>query len=93
MWCLGRLLSLMIGNDVPQGDKSWSCFLLLLTIIDYVFAPSVEILDYLKELIDTHHQLFKEVYPLSPIIPKLHYVIHIPEWSYVFNVLAIQNVN
>lgn len=82
MWCLGRLLPLMIGSDVPPGNECWDCFLLLMTIVDYVFAPvtSKEILDYLKELIETHHKLFKEVYPLSPIIPKLHYVVHIPEW-------------
>ena len=72
----------MIGSDVPPGNECWDCFLLLMTIVDYVFAPvtSKKILDYLEELIETHHKLFKEVYPLSPIIPKLHYVVHIPEW-------------
>ena len=82
MWCLGRLLPLMIGADVQYHNQHWECFLLMMTIVDYVFVPvtSTEFLDYLKDLIETHHHLFKELYPSSPIIPKLHYIIHIPQW-------------
>ncbi len=82
MWCLGRLLPLLIGADITPGKQHWECFLKLMEIVDYVFAPvtSTEILDHLQERIETHHQLFTEIYPSSPVIPKLHYVIHIPEW-------------
>ena len=82
MWCLARLVPLMLGNDVPLSDKHRECFLLMLTIIDYVFAPvtSIEIIPYLQQLIKEHHEMFKEVYPTSPIIPKMHYMIHLPEW-------------
>ncbi len=61
MWCLGRLLPLLIGIDVPAEDQHWECFLLLMTIVDYVFAPvtSMDVLDYVKELIETHHLLFQ----------------------------------
>ena len=38
MWCLGRLLPLIIGDLVPEDDEKWELFLQL-TIIDYVFAP------------------------------------------------------
>ena len=41
MWCLSRLLSLMIGDRVPESDPRWKNFLLLLEIIDYVFAPVI----------------------------------------------------
>ena len=82
MWCLGRLLPLMIGADVPCHNQQWECFLQLMIIVDYVFAPvtSIEVIDYVKDLIETHHQSFKELYPSAPIIPKLHYMIHIPDW-------------
>ena len=72
----------MIGEKVSPHDQHWKCFLLMMTIVDYVFVPvtSTEVVEYLKELIESHHELFKEVYPSASIIPKLHYVIHIPQW-------------
>ena len=42
MWCLARLLPLMIGESVPEDDEKWKLFLTLLTIIDYVFAPRTD---------------------------------------------------
>ena len=39
MWCLGRFLPLHIGSLVPEGDRFWDNYLMLLTIMDYVFAP------------------------------------------------------
>lgn len=83
MWCLGRLLPLMLGEDVPLGDQHWECFLLMLTIVDYVFAPVIsnDDIPYLKDLIQEHHEMFREVYPLCPVIPKMHYMIHLPEWT------------
>ena len=82
MWCLARLLPLMVGEFVPEDDKNWRLFLTLLTIIDYVFAPrtSQEVVSYLAVLIKDHHEEFKRLYPDSPITPKLHNMIHIPEW-------------
>ena len=55
--------------------------LLLLTIVDYTFAPviSASMIAYLKEMIDDHHTTFLEIYPPSPIIPKIHYMVHNPE--------------
>lgn len=82
MWCLSRLLPLMIGEMVSEQDPKWENFLLMLTITDYAFAPvtSEEIIPYLKSLIRDHHEAFKELYPNCPIIPKMHYLIHLPEW-------------
>ena len=72
----------MLGESVPEEDPHWECFFQMLTIVDYIFAPvtSGEIATYLKELIQDHHELFTEVYPTSPVIPKMHYMIHIPDW-------------
>jgi len=59
---------------VPLGDQHYECFLKLLTIVDYVFAPvtSPDIASFMKQLIVDHHEMFKEMYPSCPVIPKLH---------------------
>lgn len=53
--------------------------------VDYhriLIAPvtSVEIVPYLKTLINEHHESFCQLYSDSPVIPKMHYVIHLPDW-------------
>ena len=82
MWCLARLLPLLIGELVSPNEIHWESFLLLLTIIDYAFAPitSEDTDMYLKGVINDHHVLFWEVYSSCPVIPKMHYIIHLPEW-------------
>lgn len=82
MWCLARMLPLLIGQYIPEEDSHWENFLLMLTIVDYLFAPvtSQDIISYLKSLIQEHHEAFLVLYPNAPIIPKLHYIIHLPEW-------------
>ena len=81
MWCLARLLSLMIGNKIDKDDPYWDNFLLLLTIVNYVLAPviSKDTIAYLSVLIDEHHQVFKDLYPHCRITPKMHYIDHYPE--------------
>jgi len=82
MWCLARLLPLMIVNSVPEGDPNWDNFLLLLRIADYILSPitSRSIAALLTTLIEDYLQSFKELYPECPIIPKQHYMVHIPQW-------------
>ena len=82
MLCLGRLLPLIIGDLVPEGDEKWELFLQLLTIIDYVFAPKTtsDIVAHVRMLINYHHTKFTLLYPECSIIPKLHYMVHIPSW-------------
>ena len=79
MWCLGRLLPIMIGHCIPQDNVYWLNFLLLLQIIDYLFAPLIshECIDHLQILICDHH---RQLYPNCNIIPKMHYMIHYPNW-------------
>ena len=82
MWCLVRLLPLLIGELVDYEEIHWECFKLILTVMNYAFAPvtSVDAALYLKMIINEHHHLFKDGYPNSPIIPKQHYIVHLPEW-------------
>ena len=81
MWCLARLLPFMIGDLIPDDDEHWLNFLAVLTIIDYVFAPviSPDIVAFLHDKIRSHQETFQQLYPECSIIPKLHYMIHIPE--------------
>ena len=78
MWCLSRLLPLIIGMSVPEDDAHWDNFLLLLKIVDIVFSPLLSRSDaaYLVFLIDDYLQTFVELYPLCNIIPKQHYMVH-----------------
>ena len=75
----------------------WENYLLLLTITDYVFAPltSVEIADYIKTLIKEHHGIFQEIYGEIgdlPIIPKMHYIVHLPKWMKKYVIKYIQSL-
>ncbi len=65
MWCLGRLLPLMIGDQVSEDDEKWKNFLLLLSIMDYLLAPTITLncISHLRELIQEHHETFKDLYP------------------------------
>lgn len=82
MWCLARYLPLMIGELIPANDEKWILFFHMLSIIDYVFAPkcSLDTIALVRVLINEHLVEFKRLYPDCNIIPKQHYMIHIPEW-------------
>ena len=82
MWCLARFLPLMIGEQVPENDRKWRNYLLLLEIVDYLFAPvlSQHVVAYLSVIIE-EHQGFIKLYSECSVTPKIHYMmIHYPEW-------------
>ena len=76
------MLPLLIGDYVTENEAHWDNFLLMLTITDYVFAPLVseDTIAHLKILIQEHHDAFCTLYPSAPIIPKHHYVVHLPDF-------------
>ena len=80
MWCLGRFLPTMIGDWVPKDNENWQEFLLLLDIVDILFAPELlpEDIALLSVLIEDHHREFKVLYPSSSFIPKMHFMLHMP---------------
>lgn len=41
MGLLGRLIPLLIAEDVPLDDEYWQTFLLLREIIDLILAPEL----------------------------------------------------
>ena len=79
MWFLGRILPYMIEH-IPLEDEHWQNYLKLLEILDLLFAPSIseDEVGYLSVLITEHHQKFVSLYSYSMLLPKHHYMIHMP---------------
>ena len=70
----------MVGKHIPEDDERWLNYLLLLEIVDLLLAPEIteDEVAHLSSLILEHHLQFKELYPDSSIIPKLHNMVHMP---------------
>ena len=79
-WLLGRLVPFLVGEQVPEDDRHWQNYLLLLQILDLLLAPEITVdeVSHLNTLIPEHHSEFVNIYPDSSVIPKLHYLIHTP---------------
>jgi len=75
-------LPLLIGDQVPQHNKKWSVFLVLLKIMEYAFAPviSEDQLDYLQILTQDYLIQFTQLHPERKLVPKMHYLIHLSTW-------------
>lgn len=80
MWLLGITLPLLVGDLVPENCEEWNLFMLLLRICSIACSWEVtpDTVSYLRVLIQEHHFKFKELYPDSSMIPKLHYMVHFP---------------
>ena len=82
MWCFGLFLPVLIGEWVSEEQLQYRKFLILTGILDITMAPVTDLNNamYLRDLIDEHHQQFRECYPGASITPKMHYMIHLPHW-------------
>ena len=80
MWNLAVYLPLLIGEQVPENDDEWECYLLLLDILQICVSRilSLDLIDHLKVLIEMYLVAFRGCYPHINIIPKQHYMIHLP---------------
>ena len=80
MWCLGLHLAFLIGDWVPEDDEHWGLLCTLLQCLRIIFTPVVreEQVAYLKILIQNLFTTFKELFPNCSIIPKMHYMVHMP---------------
>lgn len=78
MWNLAANLPLMIGDKIQEDDYEWEVFLLLLDILQICVSGvlSVDMVDYL--MIKLYLTSFRTCYPEYNIIPKQHYLIHLP---------------
>ena len=73
-------LPLLVGDKVPEHDKKWLSFLLLLRICEIALSPicTSDTIAYLRLLVEEKLTVFKEIYPHCSITPKFHYMIHYP---------------
>jgi hypothetical protein len=70
-----------MGDFVEREDEKWLCIRMLWNIVQICTAReiSVDDVNYLRVLIEDHHRLFSNIYPESSIIPKMHYLVHVPD--------------
>ena len=82
IWTLARCLPVMIGDHIPQGEVHWEHFLQLLEILEIVFSSVVSqnTAAYLQVLIESNLTSFKELYRSVTVIPKMHYLLHVPRF-------------
>ena len=77
------LLPILIGDLIPEEHPHQNNFVTLLDITNELFA-SVTNPHYLVVIIGEFLEDFKELYPTRPLIPKMHYMVHMPTWIEVF---------
>ena len=65
---------------MPEDDERWSNFLRMLDIVDILFCPRITEDDaaYRASLISDHHKEFCYLYPSWSVIPKMHFMVHMP---------------
>ena len=69
-----------ILHYIPDDDKWWENFLRMMNIVDQLFSPKISKDDaaYIKWLNSDHHQEFCQLYPTMSVIPKMHFMLHMP---------------
>jgi len=74
------VLPLIIGDFVLEDDQHWELFLQLMDIVDILFSPttSTDFAAYVLTLINDHHNEFRKLYPEHSVIPKMHFMVHMP---------------
>lgn len=81
MWCLSRVLPLIIGDFISHDDEHWENYLRLLQIEEIVFAISTTprlAACYLEVLVAEYLEEFKRKYDRA-LIPKQHFMVHYPK--------------
>lgn len=90
VWSLFRFLPLMIGKFLPENEIVWEFLLILKDIVDIVLSPviSIDYISYLSDLINEHHNLFKEIFKDAKLKPKHHFLVHYPQLILEFGPLV-----
>ena len=75
-----RLMPFILSSLVSERDTLYDLLTELISIVQIVFSPviSVDTVNLLRNLIADHLTRFKESFPNVNIIPKQHYMIHMP---------------
>nr|XP_023651070.1 uncharacterized protein LOC111835233 isoform X1 [Paramormyrops kingsleyae]XP_023651071.1 uncharacterized protein LOC111835233 isoform X1 [Paramormyrops kingsleyae] len=80
-WCLLRLLSLMVGDKIPEDDKAWQLIMTLKDVVDLALSPAFSdaSLGFLDSKISEHRYRFLELFPQEKLLPKHHFLEHYPQ--------------
>jgi len=80
-WVLLRAFPFLVEGKVLTGDKYMNLILLLLGIMEVVYAPTLSpsILPYLDDMIKEHHNAFLSLFPTVNMINKHHHLSHYPQ--------------
>lgn len=91
MWCLLRLLPVMIGGKIPQGNKYWNFILQLKDIVELCFAQQLAVghVQFLQNKIQDHLATFHELFPNNMLKPKQHFLLHYPRMFMLYGPLRL----
>ena len=80
MWELMDIFPFIIGREFSQDDPHYACFMLLNEISTLLFSSVIECdqVPYLKLIIKQYLEQLRALYPLRPLTPKCHYLLHLP---------------
>ena len=89
-WALIRLLPLLIGQKVPEGDNAWTILMLLKDIVELAVATrhSEESIQFLDCKVSEHRELLQTTFPNFRLRPKHHFIEHYPEKIKAFGPLS-----
>lgn len=89
MWLFAQILPFILADKVHGDDPHWKHFLSVLEIMGICFAHKVTLNSVinLKRLVQDHLTSFKNVYPNARILPKQHYLVHLPTQMMMFGPL------
>ena len=90
-WSLLRLLPLIIGSKIPEGEPAWEVLLVLKDIVELVVSHDYteESICYLDSKISEHRHRFLQVFPQEKLIPKHHYLEHYPQLIRAYGPLVL----
>lgn len=85
-----RLLPVLIGSRVPEGDKFWEVLMELKDIVELAMSHTFtdDTIQYMACKISDHRQLLQEVFPNLRLRPKHHYIEHYPHLIKCFGPLV-----
>lgn len=89
VWCLLRLLPLLVGSAVPVGDRKWEVLLVLLDMVECICSPVSSAGDcaFMNDLIVGCLTLYLNEFPGVTLKPKAHFTLHYPDLTVKFGPL------
>ena len=88
MWLLARILPLLVGDYADEEeDQHWQLYLQMMDIVDLIFClkTSHDHAAYISTLISDHHSTLCQLYDGWSIIPKMHFMVHMPKLMIRYN--------